>query len=89
MSIVSASPCVSCVDAVTPCPCPRRLAWEAATLPVDVVQVCLVCVDVEWLSLAGELPEQIAARLGSSLDALDAHLRRHGRADLIRGKVRR
>jgi DNA-binding CsgD family transcriptional regulator len=45
---------------------------------------CPVCTDAEWLTLAGEAPEQVAARLGLKVKSLEKHLSRHGRSDLIR-----
>jgi hypothetical protein len=55
--------------------------------------VCLVCVDVEHLRLAGEQLEQIAPRILDArgkpfhLDSLERHLARHGRHDLARQAV--
>lgn len=75
---MSPSPCLTCIDQVTPCPCPRFLAWDEATNPDPPTRECLTCRDVEWLSLAGELPDQIAARLGMHPQSLERHLQRHG-----------
>jgi hypothetical protein len=55
--------------------------------------VCLVCVDVEHLRLAGEQLEQIAPRIIDArgkpfhLASLERHLARHGRHDLARQAV--
>jgi hypothetical protein len=82
------TPCASCVDTATPCPCPAFLAWA----PPEP-DVCLVCVDVEHLRLAGELLEQIAPRILDArgkpfrLVSLERHLAKHGRHDLVRQAV--
>ena len=73
------NPCVRCTDTTTPCPCPTRLRWEADTLPADPEpKRCHTCSEAEWLALAGELPEQIAARLGIKPATLHYHHSRHG-----------
>ena len=83
------SPCRTCVDTVTPCPCPRFLAWDWATNPDPPDRECLTCVDAEVLTLSGELPDQVAARLGMTRQGLDRHLREHGQGSLAqRGEHR-
>ena len=45
---------------------------------------CPTCRDIEWLALAGEAREQIAPRVGLLPSALEKHLYRHNRRDLLR-----
>lgn len=82
---MTVTPCAVCVDTHKACPCPAYLAWWDHTNPAPAdPPECAVCVDIEWLTLAGEHPEQIAARLHfASRTGLYDHLRRHGRLDLI------
>lgn len=74
------SPCRTCVSDA-PCPCGDFIAWEDLTIPVP--RECLVCVDIEVLVLSGELPEQVAARMGMHPDSVTRHLKGHQRADLL------
>lgn len=68
------SPCLTC-DTLADCrTCLPRRHWLA--------RGCLTCEDVRWLLDAGEIPENVARRLGLTPDSLATHLKRHGRADL-------
>ena len=76
------SPCATCTDTATACPCTAFLAWEGAALPPEPTP-CPTCLDAEWLQMSGELWEQVCARLRFSDAGLRRHLRRHGRDDLV------
>ena len=75
------SPCTWCV-VDDPCPCPEFIAWEDLTAPTEP-RPCPKCSEAEFLRLAGERFDQIAARLGMQARSLEKHLQRHHRADLI------
>ena len=45
--------------------------------------LCPTCSEAEWLGLAGEAFEQIAARLHLTPESLTRHLQRHLRDDLL------
>jgi hypothetical protein len=67
------APCLSCTDLAQPCgSCPARRRYELA-------RDCPVCEDAMWLIDAGEIPEQVAVRVGRSLPTLERHMQRHGR----------
>lgn len=73
------SPCTTCTDTVTACPCPAHLTWWADSNPEpEPERECLTCVDIEVMALSGECVEQIAARLGMAVGSVETHVRRHG-----------
>ena len=80
-------PCVTCTDLHTPCPCPKYQEWLVAEYGSEEAprgEQCATCADAEWLLSCGETLDTTAARVGlGSGGALDRHLRRHDRADLL------
>lgn len=84
------SPCTTCADTVTPCPCPAFLRWDAAANPEpEPAGPCLVCDEVAYQLLCGETLETIAPRILNRygkpfrLDSLVRHLQRERRGDLL------
>jgi hypothetical protein len=80
--VTSPSPCTLCASLADCTTCVPRLAWEGAQIAPDPLP-CAVCTDIEVLTLSGELPEQVAARMHMHPESITRHLKRCGRHDLL------
>lgn len=80
------SPCATCVTMADCASCVAYDDYLAATEP-PAPRPCPTCTEVEWLLLSGEAFAQIPGRVGRTRQALERHLHRHQRGDLIRREV--